>query len=303
MRIVIAGGSGFLGSALSRRLATAGHSVVVLTRDGLAPRAPGLVRYAAWTPDGETGTWARELDGADAVVNLAGASLAGKRWTASRKRVLRDSRILSTRSLVRAIHSVSGPPTAFIQGSALGFYGAFENGPTLDERSPAGSDFLATLCVEWEAEARPLEAAGRVVYLRTGLALSKHGGALAKMITPFRMFVGGPVGSGRHYMPWIHLDDWVGVTMWALESASVSGPINGTAPNPVRNAEFAQALGRALHRPSWFAVPPPMLRLLFGEMTDAMLLRGACVVPTRALELGYVFRYERIDEAMRAAVA
>ena len=299
MRIIVAGGSGFLGSALSTRLARDGHTVVVLSRDADAARPPGLVRYSTWTPNGEAGNWVREIDASDVVVNLAGAGIADKRWTERRKRVLRDSRILSTRSLVNAIKVVSHRPTVFIQGSALGYYGSFDNGPVLDERSPAGSDFLAQLAVAWEAEAQSVTAIGcRLAITRTGIVMSDAGGALPKLLPPFKAFVGGPLGSGKQTWSWIHLDDWVGIATWAISNPSVSGPVNAVAPYAVSNAEFSSALGRALHRPSLIPVPPPVLRVMLGEMADVALLRGAHVVPKRTLDLGYKFRYERIDEAL-----
>ncbi|HXT70503.1 MAG TPA: TIGR01777 family oxidoreductase [Vicinamibacterales bacterium] len=303
MRIVIAGGTGFLGSALSRRLAKDGHTVVVLTRDSLAPREPGLVRYASWTPDGNAGAWARELDGADAIVNLAGAGIADKRWSASRKQLLRQSRILSTRSLVNAIRVMTKRPTVMIQGSAEGYYGAFETGPTIDESFPPGSDFLANLCAAWEAEAQPVAALGvRLVLARTSVVLSRNGGALKKMIPPFKAFVGGPLGTGKQFFSWIHLDDWVGLNAWAIGNPEASGPINFTAPGPVTNGEFSHALARALGRPCWLPVPPFALRIIVGEMAGAALLLGHRILPTRAITLGYKFQYERIDEAMAAAV-
>ena len=301
MRIIIAGGSGFLGQALSTRLAQDGHAIVILTRDALEARAPGLVRYAGWTPNGETGLWAHELDGADAVVNLAGANIADKRWTRARKRVLRNSRVLSTRSLVAAVRAASRRPGVFLQGSAAGFYGAFDNGPELDESSPPGSDFLSRLTVEWEAEAQPASAVGcRLVYLRTGVVLSTAGGAMPKMAPPFKAFVGGPLGSGRQYLSWIHLDDYVGMASWTLGNPAVSGAINLTAPHPATNAEFSRALGRALHRPSFFHVPGFVLRLIVGEMADDTLLRGQRVLPKRARELGYRFMYEDIAPALQS---
>lgn len=301
MRIIMAGGSGFLGRALSTRLAKDGHAVVILTRDAATPRAPGLVRYAGWTPNGETGSWAHELDGADAIVNLAGAGIADKRWSAARQRVLRDSRVLSTRSLVNAVRSVSRRPGIFVQGSAAGFYGAFDDGPELDESSSPGSDFLGRLAVEWEAEAQPASALGcRLVHLRTGVVLSNAGGAVPKMALPFKAFLGGPLGSGRQYLSWVHLDDYVGMTSWALGNPAVSGPVNVTAPHPVTNAEFSRALGRALHRPSFFPVPGFVLRLIVGRMADDALLRGQRVLPRRARELGYRFLYEDIAPALQS---
>jgi uncharacterized protein (TIGR01777 family) len=310
MRIVIAGGSGFLGSALSDRLRTARHDVVVLTRDGAQSRRGGSrtpearpVRYAHWTPNGEAGDWAKEIDGADAVVNLAGAGIADKRWTAARKRVLWNSRILSTKSLVNAFRTVARRPSVLIQGSAAGYYGAFANGPTIDESSLPGSDFLAQLCVAWEAEAQAAAALGcRLVIARSSVVISGDGGALPRMMLPFRLFAGGPLGSGRQVMSWIHIDDWIEMILWAIEKSAVSGPVNLAAPEPVTNAEFSRALGRAMRRPSWLPVPGFALRLIVGEMADDALLLGHRILPKRAQESGYVFRHPGIDEALASAV-
>jgi len=310
MRIVIAGGSGFLGTALSARLRAARHDVVVLTRDADPARGPGsskaessAVRHAHWTPNGDAGAWAREIDAADALVNLAGAGIADKRWSAARKRILWNSRILSTKSLINALRTVARRPAVLIQGSAAGYYGAFENGPTIDESSPPGSDFLAELCVAWEAEAQAAVSLGcRLVVTRSSVVLSKGGGALPRMMLPFTLFAGGPIGSGRQVMSWIHLDDWIEMVLWAIEKSSVSGPINLAAPEPVTSAEFSRSLGRAMHRPSWLPVPGFALRLIVGEMANDALLRGHRILPKRAQELGYVFRHPKVDEALISAV-
>jgi hypothetical protein len=257
----------------------------------------------AWTPDGTAGgAWAAAVDGADAVVNLSGADMAGGRWTAARKRLLRDSRLQSTSSLVTAVRAARTKPRVFVQGSAVGVYGASLDDLTLDEASPPGTDFLASMAADWEATARPVGDTCRLVFIRTGIVLSRKGGALKKMLLPFQLFAGGPVASGRQYLSWIHLDDWVGLVTWALEDEAVRGPVNASAPNPVTSAEFARALGRALHRPAWAPVPGFVLTLVFGEMAHDMLMLGQRVLPRRAMELGYRFRYERIDEAMVAAV-
>jgi len=303
MRIVIAGGSGFLGQALSRRFLGDGHQIVVLGRHPEPPGAQSNLRAVQWTPNGEAGTWARELDGADAVVNLAGAGIADRRWTTARKKLLLDSRVLSTRSLVAALRSIKTKPSVFVQGSAVGFYGSFDNGPELDERSSPGTDFLAGVCVAWEAEAQPAALLDtRLVVLRSGISLSRLGGALAKMLPPFWFFVGGPIGSGRQYLSWIHLDDWVGLVAWAIANPSVSGPVNGCAPNPVPNREVARAIGRAVHRPAMATVPAFVMKTMFGQLATDTLLRGQRVIPRRALDLGYRFRFPTIDQAMPAAV-
>jgi uncharacterized protein (TIGR01777 family) len=303
VRVVIAGGSGFLGGALTKRLIADGHRVVVLSREveGTADE-PNLLAVR-WTPDGGVGEWASAIDDADAVVNLAGAGIADKRWTPARKELLLRSRVDSTRSLASALRTMKARPPVFIQASAIGFYGSYDNGGEFNEGSSPGSDFLAGLCVAWEAEAHPISALGsRVVIVRNGIVLSSKGGALAKMLPPFRFFVGGRIATGRQSMSWIHLDDWVSLIIWAINTPAVSGAINATAPNPVSNTEFSHAVGRALHRPSWAPVPAVVLRAMFGEMASDMLIRGQRVVPTRTLALGYQFRYPQVSEAMAAAV-
>jgi len=311
-KVVIAGGSGFLGRALIARLSRE-HSVVVLTRNAKkhsrlevrtpnqSAQEPSRVRVAEWTPDGGTGAWASELDGVHAVVNLAGAGIADKRWTDARKHELVESRMKSSASLVEAVRQAATPPKVFVQQSAIGYYGRFEDGPTLDEVSPPGDDFLADLCVRWEAVPRPVDAFGtRLVTVRTGIVLSKNGGALKRMMLPFRFFAGGPIGSGRQQLSWIHLEDWTGIMAWAIRTTLVTGPINATAPNPVPNWEFSRALGRAMHSPSWIPVPGFALKMAFGEMADVVLLKGQRVVPTRARELGFSFRYQEIKPALAA---
>jgi uncharacterized protein len=307
MKVVVAGGSGFLGSALVTHLASAGHDVVVLTRRPARGTSASRVREVAWQPESSSpgaapGPWARELDGADAVVNLAGAGLADRRWTAARKALLRSSRLLSTRSLVAAMHAASPRPAVFVQGSAVGYYGTTAD-RTIDETSPPGTDFLATLCVDWEAESAPAESPGcRLVIVRTGVVLGPGGGALRPLRRLFALFLGGPIASGRQYMSWIHLADWVALVAWALENPSVAGVVNATAPHPVTNAEFSRALGRALHRPSWLPVPAFALRLAVGEVADVALITGQQVLPRKTMALGFSFRYPTVDEAMAAAV-
>jgi uncharacterized protein (TIGR01777 family) len=293
MRVVVTGGTGLLGSALVARLRAEVHEVTVLTR---LPRRPGHVQWDAESP---TGNWTSALEGAHAVVHLAGESLAG-RWTRRKKARIRDSRVLSTRALVTAIKAARQPPAVLISGSAMGYYGPHGDEP-LTEESPAGSDFLASVCVEWEREALAAAPATRVVLVRSGLALDRSGGALPPMTAPFYVFMGGPLGSGRQYMSWIHRDDWVQMVHWALTSDQVSGPINATAPNPVTNREFMKTLGRVVHRPAVVAVPSFALRLaLGGEMAQSMLLNGQRVLPAVAESHGFKFKYAQLEPAFRA---
>jgi uncharacterized protein (TIGR01777 family) len=305
MKIVIAGGSGFLGSPLAEMYAEEGHEVRVLSRSLMAgdmrhdpgTGVPGITRVG-WTADGKPGPWAAALEGADALVNLAGESIAGKRWTPQRKAALRDSRVLATRSLVAALSSAMQPPAVFVSGSAVGYYGPSGAEPRT-EASPAGSDFLATLCDEWEREARAAARPGvRVVLLRTGIVLERSGGALPEMMRPFRFFAGGPIGSGRQYISWIHRLDWIEMVRWLVQEPRVEGPVNATAPHPVTNRELSRALGRALHRPSLVPAPAFALKLVLGEMAQS-ILTGQRVLPAVAQQHGYHFRYPEIEQAFR----
>lgn len=307
MRIVIAGGTGFLGSPLAEVYAEEGHDVRVLTRTlkpGDARHEPGTgkpgITLVGWQPDGTSGPWATVVDGADAVIGLAGASIAERRWTPQRKAELRDSRILSTKSLVTAINAAAVPPRVFVSGSAIGYYGTSGDEAVKTEESPPGNDFLAHICVDWEAEAQRVERGEvRLVLLRTGVALERTGGPLPQMTLPFRLFAGGRVGSGRQYLSWIHRLDWIEMVRWIVDTPAVEGPVNATSPHPVTNREFARALGRALRRPSIMPAPGFALKLLFGEMADAILLGGQRVVPAKAQKLGFHFRYPEIDIAFR----
>jgi uncharacterized protein len=305
MKLVVAGGSGFLGAPLCESWAEDGLDVRMLTR-ALAPGearhdpgtgVPGITRVG-WRPDGTAGQTTAAIEGAHAVINLAGESVAHGRWTPARKEALRDSRILSTRTLAAAITSAANPPRTFISGSAIGYYGAHDSA-SLTESAPPGTGFLAQLCVDWEAEAQ--QAAGpsvRVVLLRTGVVLERGGGALAKIMLPFRFFAGGSMGSGRQYVSWIHRIDWMEMVRWLVETPGIAGPVNATAPHPVTNAELARALGRALHRPALVPAPAFALRIALGEMADS-IVTGQRVLPSRALSGGFHFRYPEIDIAFR----
>jgi uncharacterized protein len=305
MKVVIAGGSGFLGAPLAEAYAEEGHEVLVLTRSLMSgdcrhdpgTGVPGITRVG-WTADGRIGPWATHLDGADGVINLAGESLDRSRWSPERKARLRDSRILATRSLAAAILSAALPPRAFVSGSAVGYYGDTGDAP-VTEATPAGTDFLSQLCEDWEAEARRAQPSGtRLALLRTGIVLERSGGALPRMILPFRLFVGGRLGSGRQYFSWIHRLDWVEMVRWIVQTPEAAGPINATAPAPITNRQLSRALGHALHRPSLLPVPGFGLSLAVGELAES-LLTGQRVIPTRALAMGYHFRYPDIDQAFR----
>jgi uncharacterized protein len=305
MRIVIAGGSGFLGSPLAETYAEDGHDVRVLTRS-LVPGdsrhesgtgVPGVTRVG-WKPDGQTGPWAGVVSGADAVINLAGESIGTRRWKPQRKAALRDSRILSTRSLATAIRAAAEPPAVLINASGVDYYDSASPEPKT-EQSPAGRSFLAQLCEDWEAEARRAQRDGlRIVTIRSGIVLERSGGPLMEMMRPFKLFAGGPLGSGRQYFSWIHRLDWIEMVRWIVQTREASGAINVTAPQPVTSREFARALGHALKRPSLMPAPAFALKIALGEFAD-YLLTGQRVVPARAQALGYHFRYPEIDIAFR----
>jgi len=293
MRVIISGASGLIGSALSKELLTDGHEVIKLVR---RPAGAGEVQ---WDP--AKGVLAADaLDGADAVVHLAGAGIGDKRWTDEYKREILDSRVKSTTLLSETIAASSNRPPVLLSGSAIGIYGA-SDGRRLDETSPPGSGFLADVCVQWEASAAPAAAAGtRVVNLRTGIVLTPKGGALKKMLPLFKLFVGGRFGNGKQWQSWISLDDEVGAIKHLL-TADVHGPVNLTAPNPVTNAAFAKALGTALHRPSLLPVPAfgPKL-LLGGELADALLFTGQNVHPAVLQQSGYTFQHAQLADAFAA---
>ena len=300
MRVLISGGTGLIGRALTRALVDRGDEVVILSRSPQrhAAHLPQGVQLLAW--DGRTPTgWGEIVNTVDAVVNLAGANIAEGRWTAARKRVIRESRLHAGHALVEAIRNATSKPQVLIQASAVGYYGP-RGDEIVTEDTPPGSDFLAQLAVEWEASTREVEAWGiRRPIIRTGVVLSMEGGALPRMLPPFKLGLGGPLGSGRQWFPWIHMADEVGAILFLLDREEAHGPYNLSAPNPVRNEEFTRALGEILHRPTLFRVPAFALRLLFGEMAT-VLLEGQRAIPRRLLDEGYTFRYEDVRSALRA---
>lgn len=297
MLVVIAGASGLLGSALAASLRSDGHQVRRLVR-----RAARGDDEAAWEPArGRMDPAA--LAGADAVVALSGAGIGDRRWSGEYKQTLRDSRLEPTGLLAHTLAAMPSPPKVFLSASAVGYYGDTGDA-TVDESAPAGEDFLARLVVDWEAETAPAAAAGvRVVMLRTGIVLSRHGGALAQMLPIFTAGLGGRLGSGRQWMSWITLADHVAALRHLLEDAEVSGPVNITAPNPVRNAEFTATLARALHRPAVLAVPAFALRLRFGEFAGEGLLAGQRVIPARLRDSGFTFAHPELGGALQAVLA
>ena len=294
MKILVTGATGLIGRRLCRRLASEGHHLVGLSRS--AKRASDIAEMYAW--DTQSGPPpAQALNAVEAVIHLAGEPIVARRWTDEQKQRIRDSRIVTTRNLVAGLRAMDKKPAALISGSAIGFYGS-RGDETLDEQSAAGTGFMSEVCQEWEREAEPAAGLGiRVALIRTGVVLGREGGALQKMLTPFKLGLGGPLGSGKQWFSWIHIDDIVGVIHYALQKATLSGPVNGTAPAPVTNAEFTRALGHALHRPAFLPVPKFGLQALMGEMAE-VLLGSQRVLPKVLLESGYAFRFSALAAAL-----
>lgn len=289
MRILITGGTGFIGSHLLPRLMADHHELVLFSRDARRARRmfPMAEIIAHW----------HELHGrVDAVINLAGEPIADRPWSAARKHLLRESRITLSQQMVIRLGQLQQTPAVVLQGSAIGYYG--EGDSVMDERSPAGQDFAAQLCADWEAVVQPLAAAGsRVCYLRTGIVLGADGGMLQRLLLPFRLGLGGRLGNGQQMLSWIHIEDWVGAALYLLQQPHLNGPFNLTAPNSVNNATFTRCLAKALHRPAFMHVPAAVLRLLLGEMSQ-LLLGGQKVVPEHLKKSGYLFLYATLDDAM-----
>lgn len=292
-RIAVAGASGLIGSGLVRSLTADGHEVVRLVR-----RTPRAKDEVEWDPERQY-VDAAGLVGCDAVVNLAGAGIGDHRWTDEYKRKIRDSRLLGTAALAEAVASLDRPPQVFLNGSAMGIYG--DTGErAVDESAPPAIGFLPSLCVEWEEAAAPAEEAGvRTVFARTGLVVAAKGGAWGRLFPLFKAGLGGRMGNGRQYWSYIALHDHVAALRYLIDSESLSGPFNLTAPEPLTNREITAAMGRVLHRPAVFAVPAPVLKIVLGEMAQEVL-GSQRVVPTRLLESGFAFAFPGIEEAIRA---
>lgn len=316
MRVFITGGTGLIGRHLVRRLAERGDQPVILSRHAdQVRRDPSMrVREIVAGDPTTSGAWQSAVDGCDAVVNLAGHNIFEERWNAQVKRKIRDSRVYGTDNLVAAIARAKTPPKVMVQSSAIGYYGTPAE-TELTEESPSGSDFMAVVCREWEEAAHHVEASGvRLALIRTGVVLERGAGALGVMTPIFKWLPLGaaPIGNGgslfkpaqgQQWMSWIHIDDIVGILLLAIDNSQATGPINGTAPNPVRNAEFSKALAKKVWRPCFpFGPPDPLLRVVLGEVAD-VITKGQKVLPTRALALGYSFKYPKLDAALTALFA
>lgn len=303
MQVIITGGTGFIGSLLSDVLIKAGHEVIVLTRN--AARRPSSLAAAArlveW--DALTGKgWSQLIHADTVIVNLAGEPIEGggfipKRWTDERRKRILESRLNAGKAVVDAVENAAVKPQAVIQSSAVGYYG-YSDDRILTEEASAGSDFLAEVCVQWEASTTAVESMGiRRPIIRTGLPLHKDEGVLPRLVLPFKLFGGGPMGNGKQYYPWIHIDDEIGAIHFLIDSKDATGPYNLTAPNPVTNKEFAKILGKVMKRPSWMPVPGPALRLMLGEVAN-LALKGQRVVPARLEQSGYNFKFPHLEGAL-----
>jgi len=303
MRVLVTGGTGFIGRALVERLLARGDSVTGLTRNAGKPGARG-VAWVEWDPR-RAGAWQQAIAGHDAVVHLAGETAAGRRYTPEVEREILESRVGSTERLIEAIHAAPGErrPRVFVCASGVGYYGNHDDDARLDETAAAGSDFLARVCVEWEAAARAAESAGvRAVSMRIGFVLGRDGGALARLVPIFKAFIGGPLGSGRQRVPWIHLTDVIGAFLHAIDHEILRGPVNIAAPNGVTNKAFARTLGSVLGRPSALPAPAFALRILFGDGAEP-ILGGQHAVPRALLEAGYRFQFPELEPALRDLLA
>lgn len=297
MQIVITGATGLIGKPLCAALLADGHTIIALTRNPEQTRqAPAQVKLIRW--DGHTpGDWSRYVDGADAVINLAGAGIADGRWNAARKQSILQSRVLAGQALTQAIQQAQQKPKVLIQASAVGYYGPSQD-QIITEQAMPGNDFLASVCFAWEGSTAAVSKFGiRRPILRTGIVLSNAGGAFPKMALPFRLFAGGPVGRGKQWLPWIHIDDEIRAIQFLLNQADANGPFNLSAPYPVTNQEFGQLIGKVMGRPALIPTPAFALRTVFGEMAT-LLLDGQRAVPQHLQELGFTFRFSMAEAAL-----
>ncbi len=301
MRVFVTGGTGLIGPKLVKRLRDRQDQVVLLTRRAAAAREKFKDCTVVEGDPTQPGPWQDAVADCDAVVNLAGENIFAKRWNDDFKKVLTESRVKSADNVVQALarnpRTASGTPKILVNASAIGFYGPHGD-EEVDEDTPHGNDTLAKVCVEWEKAARAAQPLGvRTSMVRIGVVLDKEGGALAQLLTPFKLGAGGPAGSGKQWFPWIHYADVVGILLLALDNGAAQGPINATAPNPVTNKEFGKALGRALSRPAFLPTPGFALKLMLGEVAE-VILTGQRVLPKRAQQLGYPFLFPTLDAAL-----
>jgi uncharacterized protein (TIGR01777 family) len=301
MNIVVLGGTGFIGTQLIKKLALANHQITLLSRTPALAKNPStpFVDVKQWD---YAGNLSQFLEGADAVINLAGESIGSKRWSKPQKERILSSRVTVTRAIVQAIGQTARRPTVLLNASGIGYYGHVAAGDVTEDSS-AGHDFLSEVCTRWEEEAWKAEKFGvRVVLLRSGLVLAENGGSLQRLMLPFRLYVGGPLGTGQQWFPWIHLDDEVAAIVFCLEHSEVSGPANLVSPQSVTMNQFCTSLGKAMRRPSWLRVPSFVLKAAMGEMAEGLVLGGQKAIPQKLVAKGFAFKYQDIDTALEAIV-
>jgi uncharacterized protein (TIGR01777 family) len=297
MRVIITGATGFIGSALTENLVHGGYEIVIMSRNPKIKSESNKVTYIKWDAKNLNG-WTNYIDGAYAVVNLAGENISAGRWTHRRKQTILQSRLHAGTAMVEAVKRANKKPEVVIQASAIGYYGS-RGDEVLDESSSPGRGYLPEVAQKWEISTKEVESLGvRHVIVRTGIVLGKDGGALPRLIQPFRFFVGGPLGSGKQWFSWIHLEDETRAIRFLVENENLSGAFNLTAPSPLVTKDFCKILSRVMHRPSWLKVPGFMLHLIMGEMAEALLLTGQRVLPKRLLEAGYRFSYPEVEPAL-----
>jgi uncharacterized protein (TIGR01777 family) len=298
-KIIITGATGLIGEKLCKNLISNGNEITLFT--GNPSKAEALIKgakeYVYWNYH-KPEEWGNHIEGKDAVIHLAGASIAGKRWTESYKELILESREISTQNLVKAIGKAIQKPGLFISSSAVGYYGNAGN-EILTEESKNGNDFLSEVCRVWETSAEKVESFGvKRISIRTGIALSIEGGAFPKMLQPFRLFIGGPMGSGKQWFPWIHIEDLIQIYLYALNNPSVNGIINAVSPNPVTAKEFAKCIGKTIHRPSFFPVPLSALKIAIGEAAES-IVASQRAIPKKLLDAGFKFKFEKIEDALK----
>jgi hypothetical protein len=297
-KVIITGASGLIGRQLFKELLNRGDEITIFARDPASAKQqlPGAKDYVKWDYL-ELDPWQKMVDGKNAIIHLAGANISGKRWTEKYKKEILESRIISTQNLIKAIGNSNNKPECFIISSAVGYYGDAGN-ETLTEASPSGNDFLSKVCTKWELESHKVDELGiRRVNVRTGVVISADGGALKKMLLPFKFFVGGPLGNGKQWFPWLHIDDIIRIYLFALDNPNIQGPLNAVSPGLITMKNFAENIGEVLHRPSIFSVPKIILKIIIGETAEP-ILASQRVIPEKLLQSGFKFKFENIENAL-----